>query len=151
MNCPVEGGLYLYNPNLGGNAFLLAIFAVLIPIALYLGFRYQTALFAITLSIGLLLDFIGFVGRVLLHDSRDDQGYFFLAQFGTVLGPTLISTSIFVVLPHLFNIYGENICPFRPNTLSIAYYGFVALTLLLELIGVVLLAYGFDGIGVSDL
>lgn len=150
-NCPVEGGLYSYNPNLGGNAFLLAVYAALIPIVLYFGFRYRTRVFAVTLSSGLLFELLGFIGRVLLHGSRGNEGYFFLAHFGTVLGPTLISTSMFLILPHLFSVYGENAYPFRPRTVSFIFYGFAALTFLLELIGVVLVAYGFDGIGVGGL
>ncbi|CAM1501039.1 Fc.00g102010.m01.CDS01 [Cosmosporella sp. VM-42] len=148
--CPVEGGFYNYDPSVGGNAVLLAIYAALVPVVLYLGYRYRTPLFSATLTTGLLFEVLGFVGRVLLHRSRDSNACFFISHLGTVLGPTFMSTAIFLILPHILSVYGEHLCPFPPLHVGFVFYSFAGLALVLELIGVIFVAYGFNGISRTE-
>ncbi|KAM5352195.1 hypothetical protein ACJ41O_004918 [Fusarium nematophilum] len=103
-------------------------------------------MFSAALTIGLLMGVLGFIGRILLHSSRDNQGYFFLSLFGTVLGPSFVSVAIFIVLPHVLGIYGEPICPFRPLVAGLIFWALSAVTMILELIGVIFATYESSGV-----
>ncbi|KAK7423099.1 hypothetical protein QQX98_001175 [Neonectria punicea] len=139
--CPAAGGFYSYDPNVGGNAVLLAAFAILTIVVPYLGYRSWTPLFSITLTMGLLAEVVGFVGRVLLHSTSDSRTYFFLFLLGTVLGPTFISASIFIILPHVLGIYGEPVSPFKPLVAGLAFCSLIAVALAVELVGIIFVAY----------
>lgn len=148
--CPFEDGFYQYDPSVGGNAFLLALYALLAIIVMYLGLRFRIFLFSVILSTGLLFEVLGFIGRLLLHGSRDNETAFFLAQFGTVLGPTFISTAIILLLPHILRVYGSHVCPFRPVTTSLALYSLAVVAFILQLAGVIIVSFGFEGVSVSS-
>ncbi|KAF5023836.1 hypothetical protein F66182_4094 [Fusarium sp. NRRL 66182] len=139
--CPASDGFYSYSPNVAGNAVLLALFVLLTLAAIYYAVRSRTYLFSVALTVGLLIEALGFLGRILLRSSRDSQGCFFLFLFGTILGPSLISVAIFIVLPHILGIYGEPICPFKPLVAGLVFWGLSAITVVLELIGIVFAAY----------
>ncbi|KAF4966060.1 hypothetical protein FZEAL_10697 [Fusarium zealandicum] len=144
--CPASDGFHSYDPSIGGNTVLLVAFALLALAALYIGFRSQTYLFSSTLTIGLLVEVLGFIGRILLHSSRDSQGDFFLFLFGTVLGPSIISLAIFIVLPNIVGGYGESTRPFKPLVAGLVFWGLSAITLMVELIGIVFTAYESNGV-----
>ncbi|KAI1056330.1 hypothetical protein NW752_000961 [Fusarium irregulare] len=143
--CPASDGFYTYSPSVGGNAVLLTVFALLALVALYFGVRSKTYLFSLALTTGLFLEVLGFIGRILLHSKQDDQGHFFLVLFGTVLGPSLMSVAIFIVLPHILSIYGKPICPFRPLVAGLIFWGLAAVTIIFELVGIIFTAYETNG------
>ncbi|KAL6866243.1 hypothetical protein ACO1O0_002350 [Amphichorda felina] len=145
--CPVDGGFYSYEPNIGANAVLLAAFAVLVPVVLFVGVRFRTPLFSATLSAGLLLGVAGFLGRVLLKTSPQSQGLFLLSLLGTVLGPVCISAANFLTLPHILSIYGDHISPIQPMVAGAVLYGLAAVAAVLEVVGVAHLAYDLGGMG----
>ncbi|KAH7326341.1 RTA1 like protein-domain-containing protein [Stachybotrys elegans] len=139
--CPSRGILYIYQPNLGGNAFLLAAFALLIPVVGVLGIRFRSPLFAAVLIIGLLLQILGFLGRILLRNVRGSRAYSALTLLGTLLGPTFISSSVFVVLPHTLSIYGTHLSPITPFKAAIFASLFLVGAAVLQLVGVLLLLF----------
>ncbi|KAF7545417.1 hypothetical protein G7046_g9571 [Stylonectria norvegica] len=143
--CPVDGGFYTYDPSLGGNGVLLAVFALLVPVVLYMGYRFRTPLFSATLTTGILFEVLGFIGRVLQHGSLDNEAYFFLSLLGTVLGPTFIATAVFLILPHVLSIYGVRYSPVPPLAAGLVLYSVLAAALILELVGVIFAAYAFSG------
>lgn len=128
---------------------LLAAFAVLVPVVLFVGVRFRTPLFSATLSAGLLLGVAGFLGRVLLKTSPQSQGLFLLSLLGTVLGPVCISAANFLTLPHILSIYGDHISPIQPMVAGAVLYGLAAVAAVLEVVGVAHLAYDLGGMGVS--
>lgn len=148
--CPVPGSFYSYSPNIGGNVVLLAIYALLVPSVAYLGVRSRTVFFSTLLATGFVLGLLGFVGRVLLHQRRDCPGYFLLSLLGSVLGPSLVSASIFVVFPHILTVYGERLSPFKPMLAELALYTLIAVAIGIQVVGVVFVAYGFNGVTVSS-
>lgn len=129
---------------------LLTAFALLVPITFILGYRFRTPGFAAILATGLLLEVLGFAGRVLLHSARNDQGYFTLMLLGTVLGPSFMSSAIYLIIPHLLAVYGEGFSPCRPMLATFFLNGLVAIGLVIQVVGVVFVAYGIGGTSVSD-
>ncbi|KFH46824.1 Sphingoid long-chain base transporter-like protein [Hapsidospora chrysogenum ATCC 11550] len=144
--CPVEGGFYAYDPNVGGNAVLLATFALLVPVVLFLGIRFRTPVFSATLATGLLLAVAGFLGRILLHGSPRNQGLFFLSLLGTLLGPVCISAANFLTLPHILSVYGDHISPLQPVVAGVVLYGLAAVAAVVQVVGVAFTAYDLSGL-----
>ncbi|ETS74634.1 hypothetical protein PFICI_13118 [Pestalotiopsis fici W106-1] len=128
-----------YSPSLVGNAVLLALFAILIPISCLLGFRYHSIVFSTTIVTGLLLEIIGYIGRVLL--SLRDNGTradYALSQLGTVLAPTTISLAIFRLMPPIVAAYGEQYRPWRPTWHNVVFYAFIIICIILQAVGAIL-------------
>lgn len=147
--CPVEDGFYLYSPSIAGNAVLLAAFAILVPAVAYLGFRFRTPVFSITLAAGLVLSVVGFVGRVLLGSSPRSLALFVVSLLGSVLGPVCISGAIFLTLPHILSVYGDHVSPIQPLWAGAVFYGMEAVAAAVQLVGVILLALDLGSLGVS--
>lgn len=132
-------GFLSYQPSLAGNVALLALFTVLVPIAIVLGFRYHSLVFTTTVITGLLLEVIGYVGRVLL--SQSDNGSrtdYALSQLGTILAPTVISLAIFRLMPPIVAAYGDQYRPWRPKWHNLVFYTFTTTCLVLQAAGAVL-------------
>lgn len=147
--CPVDNGFLYYKPNLPANVLLLTLFSILIPGVAFLGYRHQTPVFSATLVLGLVLNSISFVGRILLHISSSDERYFFIFFFGSILGPTAAAGAIFFVLPHVLTVYGEQFSPCQPTTVSFILHGILGAAALVEIVGAVFLTYEYENIDVS--
>lgn len=65
--CPLALAEIEYDPSLGGNAFYIAIFALLLTIQVFLGLRYRTWGFLVGAAGGLILEVVGYAGRIQLH------------------------------------------------------------------------------------
>jgi hypothetical protein len=65
--CSILQAQYTYDPSLNGNAFLASFFSLLILFQIILGIYYRTIGFSIAMSCGLILEVIGYIGRVQMH------------------------------------------------------------------------------------
>ena len=65
--CPLEYAFVTYDPNLAGNVFYAAIFGLLLLAQTALGIRYKTWSFMFGMCAGLVLEVVGYAGRVLMH------------------------------------------------------------------------------------
>ncbi|KAI0137926.1 RTA1-domain-containing protein [Hypoxylon sp. NC0597] len=124
-----------HEPSLAGNVVFLALFAVLIPFTLALGIKYKSSIFATAVAAGLALEVVGYVGRVLLNNDPIDRSDFILFLIGTILGPTLICGAVFLIMPKVVVVYGEEYRSWRPVWYSFLFYALTALSLTLELAG----------------
>lgn len=80
-DCPLKlDGIQLaimtYRPSLAGNALFAAIFAVFLVAQLALGLRYKTRGFMIAMVCGMILEIVGYVGRILMRQHMFEFGYF---------------------------------------------------------------------------
>ncbi|OAQ75446.1 RTA-like protein [Purpureocillium lilacinum] len=150
ISCPVDGGYFSYSPSIAGNAILLALFSLLLPITLYMGYLFRTPFFSAVLATGLAFDVVGFAGRVLLHGDRASQTYFTLSMLGTVLGPTFTAAAIFVVLPHVLAVYGDHLSPCRPSFVEAGLCSLTCAALVIELVGVLFVVYSFRDVPRSE-
>lgn len=65
--CPLDYAFVRYDPSLGGNIFYAILFGVLLLAQLALGIRYRTWSFMGSMCGGLVLEVVGYAGRVLMH------------------------------------------------------------------------------------
>jgi len=135
--CPVEGGYVSYKPSVGGNAFFLAAFATLVPVVVGLGLRFRTLAFSAVMVAGILLEVLGFLGRLLLKGNRARQEYFILYLIGTVVGPSLFAQGVFMILPRIIAIHGERTPKFRASHVLLVFSSLAGLVVVIEVAGVV--------------
>jgi hypothetical protein len=67
--CPVEDTIYGYAPNLGLNAFFIAVFAICSLLQILLGTKYKTYFFAYAITLGCMGEAIGYGGRIIMHSN----------------------------------------------------------------------------------
>lgn len=65
--CPLSYAHITYLPNLGGNAFYIALFALFIPVQLYLGIRHRTWGYLFGAICGLILEVLGYIARIYMR------------------------------------------------------------------------------------
>ena len=133
--CPIEHAYLHYQPSIPGNAFMLAAFAVLIPPVVYFGVKYRTRLFSSLLTIGLIGEVVGYVGRLLLHRNPFLRRNFAIYLVPITLAPAFMSASIYLTLAHIVVVYGENTSYLRPRTYSLLFSASDIVALVLQAAG----------------
>lgn len=139
-NCTATGSrcprvFLAHEPSLAGNAIFLVLFAALVPVAFGLGLKYRSPFFATAITTGLALEAVGYIGRVLLHSDAADRNFFVLFLVGTVLGPTFVCAAVFLVMPRIVAIYGDNFRSWRPIWYRFLFYVVTTVVVMLELAG----------------
>jgi hypothetical protein len=67
--CSLQCGEITFQPTLAGNGLYLALLVILLLLQLTLGIRYRTWGFMVGMCSGLLLEAVGYAGRLMLHDN----------------------------------------------------------------------------------
>ncbi|CAN8106451.1 unnamed protein product [Discula destructiva] len=143
--CPVENGFLSEPPSLEGTVIILALFAALVPVQLWIGARCRTATYSLVLVLGLAMDVVGFLGRLLLRSNLASKTYFLLFLLGSTTGPTLIAAAIFATLPHVFSLYGSDMSlASKPVWLSNFFLIFDVSTVIFQALGSAFAAEGYD-------
>jgi len=105
-SCPVELTTYGYYPNLGANAFFVAIFGICLLATLFLGIRKRTWTYMAVLTIGTFGEAVGYVGRILMHDNPWSDAGFKTQICCLVLAPSFLAAGIYVTLKHIVRYCG---------------------------------------------
>ena len=74
--CPLSEAIITYQPSMGGNALFLSIFGFLFLVQLYLGIRHKTWSYLVAMVFGLLLEGVGYIGRLQLYDDPFNFNFF---------------------------------------------------------------------------
>ncbi|KAK4191150.1 hypothetical protein QBC35DRAFT_36856 [Podospora australis] len=100
-------GYSSYRVAPAGNTVMMAAFAALIPINIFTGIRYKTPLHASLLAGALLVNVVGHIGQLLLSTKSATSTHFVVYMMGTHWGATLVGSAIFLVLPHVTVMFGQ--------------------------------------------
>lgn len=65
--CPLDWATVRYDPSLGGNVFFMSIFGLFLLIQAFQLYRYRTWSFSCSMMSGLVLEIVGYLGRVQMH------------------------------------------------------------------------------------
>jgi hypothetical protein len=68
QTCPLSDAYVEYRPNMAGNIFYLALFAILLIGQIGAGVIYRSWSFMLPMVAGLILEVLGYLGRILLHN-----------------------------------------------------------------------------------
>lgn len=85
--CSLLQAHYDYVPSLAGNALYLALFAIFLAAQMGLGIKHRTWGFMVGMFGGLVLEILGYVGRVQMHYNPFTSNPFLLyvSPFGLYL------------------------------------------------------------------
>ncbi|KAJ5929941.1 hypothetical protein N7466_005434 [Penicillium verhagenii] len=115
LECPVSATTYGYIPNLGGNAFFTAYYALLGVAQVGLGVYYRTWTFMIALGVGALMEMAGYIGRVLMHSNPWNESAFKLQIVCLVLAPTFVAAGVYLTLKHIVLYLGPEHSILKPR------------------------------------
>lgn len=67
QTCSMEQATIRYLPSLAGNITYMALFGLILLLQIGLGIRYRTWGFLTGMVCGLVLEIVGYAGRVVMH------------------------------------------------------------------------------------
>ncbi|PVH73276.1 RTA1-domain-containing protein [Cadophora sp. DSE1049] len=106
-SCPLEATIYAYRPNIGGNSFFLAGFSICLIAQIYLGIRHKTWSWLGCLFVGCAMELIGYIGRLMMNNNPWSDTAFRIQIVCLILGSSLMSGSIDLVLKHVVLTFGS--------------------------------------------
>ncbi|KAI4177292.1 MAG: hypothetical protein LQ348_005848 [Seirophora lacunosa] len=133
--CPLSLAQVHYVPSLGGNAFYLALFALLLLLQLAFGFRFRTWSFTGSMFGGLVLEVIGYAARVQMHDNPFKSDPFLMYIIVLTIAPCFLAAAIYLSLSRIILVYGESIARFKPRTYTVIFICCDLFSLVLQAIG----------------
>ncbi|KAK9318379.1 RTA1 like protein-domain-containing protein [Lipomyces starkeyi] len=133
--CDLTLAHFTYRPSMGGNAFLAAIFGVCCLAQVFLGLRYKTWGFLIGAVCGMILEIIGYVGRIMMNQDPFSKNDFLIYLVCLTIAPAFLSACIYLCLGRIVVVYGEDISRFRPRFYALVFCTCDFISLLLQAIG----------------
>ncbi|RMZ91265.1 hypothetical protein DV736_g1488, partial [Chaetothyriales sp. CBS 134916] len=133
--CLDENGQLDYIPNLAGNAFFLALFALAIPLQTGLAIRHKTWGYLVAMLGGIILEIVGYVGRLQLHDNIFNKNDFITYIVGLTIGPAFFSAAIYLSISRIITLFGDGLCWLQPKTITLVFVGFDFFSLVLQATG----------------
>lgn len=92
--CDLNMANFLYIPTLPGNAAVAAIFGILIVGQLGLGIKYKTWGYMVAMVFGLVLEIVGYVGRIMMHNNPFNGDAFLMYLVTCTIGPALFTAAV---------------------------------------------------------
>ncbi|KAI9800820.1 MAG: hypothetical protein M1825_003603 [Sarcosagium campestre] len=105
--CSLKTANVHYLPTLEGNALYLTIFAILLPLQIFLTFRHRTWGYGAGMVAGLILEVCGYIGRILMHHSPWARDPFLLYIVSLTVGPACFSAAVYLCLGRLVLAYDD--------------------------------------------
>ncbi|VBB80533.1 Putative RTA1 like protein [Podospora comata] len=107
MMDPGQAVYLSYQVSPAGNAVMLAAFAALVPLNIFTGIWYKTPLYTSLLTAALIVEVVAHVARIFLSTESASPAYFAVYMVGTHWGATFVGSAIYLVLPHVTVLYGQ--------------------------------------------
>ncbi|KAH7138385.1 parasitic phase-specific protein PSP-1 [Dendryphion nanum] len=113
--CPLEWSIFRYQPSIPGNALFVAIFALLLAAHAFQGIRYKTWGYMGCMVAGCILEIIGYIGRILLHDNPFDFNAFLIQIICITVAPVFYCAAVYVLLTQVILLLDKSISRFDPR------------------------------------
>lgn len=152
--CPLSYAHIRYIPNLGGNAFYVTLFAILIPVQIWIGIRTRTWGFMFGSICGLILEVLGYVARLKMRDNPFIDCWFTMYVFDIqtwsnflqsltgarymvclTIAPAFISGAIYISLARIIGVYTTQLSRIRQRSYSLIFVACDVVSLLLQAAG----------------
>jgi hypothetical protein len=134
-DCPVELTTYGYYPTLGANAFFLAWFALLFFASVGIGLWSRTWTYTLALGGGTLLEALGYLGRVMMHNNPWMKAAFEMQICCIILGPSFLAAAIYLTLKHFVLYCGPQYSPLKARLYPWVFVGCDFASIVLQAIG----------------
>ncbi|TAQ90541.1 hypothetical protein B7494_g1120 [Chlorociboria aeruginascens] len=124
-------GQVQYVPSLFGNVLYLAIFALFLCTQLIQVYFYRTWSYTFAMFAGLLLEVLGYYGRIEMHNNIFESNPFLLYLICLTIAPVFFTAALYLTLSRVITHYGAHNSRVSPKiyTLSFMASDFIALLL----------------------
>ncbi|KAB8069458.1 RTA1 like protein-domain-containing protein [Aspergillus leporis] len=133
--CPLDWALVRYLPSVSGNALYMALFVPMFVVQIICGVRYRTWSYLVGMSGGLLLEIIGYGGRLLLHSNPFNFSAFLQYLICLTIGPAFITAAIYICFARVIVVYGPTVSRIKPKTYARIFITCDLLCLILQAAG----------------
>ncbi|KAH3667936.1 hypothetical protein OGAPHI_001690 [Ogataea philodendri] len=132
-----EGHEYLKGkkPSVAGNAVFLGLMSFFLLFHLIYGFYNKHRWFAVSWTIGLALEFVGYLGRILLHGQMSSFNYYVMQMVGLTIAPCFLMAGIYYLLAQVTTVVSPRLSLLRPNQYTFVFIGCDVLAILLQSAG----------------
>ncbi|KAF4233393.1 hypothetical protein CNMCM8980_000407 [Aspergillus fumigatiaffinis] len=133
--CPLDWALVRYMPSLPGNALYLVLFLIMLLVQIYQGLRSRTWSYLACMTGGLLLEVVGYGGRLTLHSNPFNFSAFLQYLICLTIGPAFITAAIYLCFGRVIIVYGEGFSRIKSRTYAIIFVTCDLLCLVLQAAG----------------
>ncbi|ABN66877.2 putative transporter or flippase [Scheffersomyces stipitis CBS 6054] len=119
----------------GGNIFYLVIFALTAFFTCFMCIKSRYHWYNVAFSGGLLLEFIGFLGRVLSFTDMTDSNFFIMQLVCLTIAPAFLMGGIYFLFAQLVAIHGRKFSLLKPMWYSYLFIGCDILSLVIQSAG----------------
>ncbi|MCJ1478748.1 hypothetical protein MMC13_007432 [Lambiella insularis] len=133
--CPLSMAHLTYRPTLPGNALFAGLFGLCLGAQILLSVRYRIWGFLGGMFGGIVLEVIGYIGRILMYSNPFIQSNFLMYLICLTIGPAFLSAAVYLCLARLVVVYGEHLSRFTPRFYTITFITFDFIALLLQAAG----------------
>ncbi|CAG9950443.1 unnamed protein product [Clonostachys rosea f. rosea IK726] len=96
--CPIEATIYKYNPSKPVNTALAVIFGLIMVGHIYLGVRWKTWGYMVSMILGCLFEIAGYACRIVLHKNPFKFIPFVVQTVALTIAPIFYTAGIYVTL-----------------------------------------------------
>ncbi|KAL9563816.1 hypothetical protein ACKAV7_012058 [Fusarium commune] len=113
--CPLETSILRYQPNISANSIFIGIFGISMALHLFQGIQMQTWGFMASMTVGCILEIVGYAGRIIIHNNPFDFDGFLIQIILITVAPVFFSAAIYVLLSQAINFIGRGSSRFLPQ------------------------------------
>ncbi|KAK2052914.1 parasitic phase-specific protein PSP-1 [Colletotrichum caudatum] len=133
--CPLEWSILRYQPSTPASGVFIAFFALAWILHAIQGFKWKTWGFSASMIFGCILEIVGYVGRLIIHNNPFDFQGFLMQIICITVAPVFFSAAIYVLLSQTISFLDRSISRFPPR---LFYWIFIPL----DIVSLVLQALG---------
>lgn len=130
--CPLVCAHIHYLPTVPGNATYAGIFGVLLVAQLVFGIRFKTWGFMVGMICGLILEVVGYIGRIMLHHNPFNFNNFIIYLVPLTIAPAFLAAGVYLCLSRIIVANGSHISRFSPRTYALCFMIFDFISLVLQ-------------------
>ena len=136
MDLAWEENVYdIHRLNRPGNIFFLAVFAIFVIITLLMWYKSRYWWFNVSWTCGTVLEFLGYLGRVLSFADMTDFNYYILQLVCLTLSPVFLMAGIYFLFGQLVVIHGRHYSWLKPMYYSYIFVTCDVISLVVQAIG----------------
>lgn len=140
--CDLSLAHLTYLPSVWGNAVFVGVFGLALPIQIFLGFKHKTWGFMLAMFLGLALEVVGYITRIMLHDEPFIKNNFILYLIFLTIAPAFISAGIYLCLSRIIVLFGSGLSRLNARTYTILFCTSDLVSLILQGVGGALASVG---------
>ncbi|KEY68817.1 hypothetical protein S7711_00685 [Stachybotrys chartarum IBT 7711] len=136
---------YHYDINLAANVALAVIFALSLVgfVVVWASTRRATA-FCVTLSLGVICEIFGYIGRIMSYDNPWDDPGFMIQICCLTIGPAFMAAGLYLCLRRIVIAYGQENSRIKASHYTLIFVPCDFVALVLQAVGGVIAAISED-------